>query len=233
MLKNLKVSNLAIVERAEVEFGPGLNVITGETGAGKSVLMGALDLVLGGRAEASAVRDGAAEAEVEALFSDAEGRERLVRRTVTAEGRSRAWVDDESVSVAELRAMGHAFVDIHGPRANQRLLEEEFQRETLDGYGKVDRRAYGAAYARYTALASELKALREGPDAVDLDFLRFQVNELEEAGLSDDTAMRRLGTKYRETVLALGGSKSALEVFRQFRGRDPEISALLRQQDLV
>ena len=236
MLKNLKVSNLAIVERAEVKFGPGLNVITGETGAGKSVLMGALDLVLGGRAEASAVRDGAAEAEVEALFSDAEGRERLVRRTVTAEGRSRAWVDDESVSVAELREMGHAFVDIHGPRANQRLLEEEFQRETLDGYGKVDRRAYGAAYARYTALASELKALREGPDAVDLDFLRFQVNELEEAGLSDEDesiAERHAAAAHAEEIVseanaiteALGGDRSAADIIASLR---PKFASIAR-----
>ena len=92
MLKLLRVANLAVVEQAEVAFGPGLTVITGETGAGKSVLMGALELALGARAEATAVRDGAKEAEVEAVFD-----EMSVRRTVTREGRSRAWIDDESV----------------------------------------------------------------------------------------------------------------------------------------
>ena len=114
MLHRLTVSNLAVVERAEAEFSPGLNVLTGETGAGKSVLMGALELVLGGRADASVVRDGAKEAEVEADFG-----ETVVRRTVTREGRSRAWVNDESVSVAELRELGQDLVDIHGPTANQ------------------------------------------------------------------------------------------------------------------
>ena len=104
MLRKLTVSNLAIVERVEAEFAPGLTVITGETGAGKSVLMGALGLVLGDRAEASIVRDGAKEAEVEADFG-----ETVVRRTVTAQGRSRAWIDDESVSVAELKELARMF----------------------------------------------------------------------------------------------------------------------------
>ncbi|MBO6120342.1 MAG: AAA family ATPase, partial [Kiritimatiellae bacterium] len=108
MLNRLAVSNLAVVEKVEVEFGPGLNVVTGETGAGKSVLIGALELVLGGRADSSVVRDGAKEAEVEAEFDG-----RTVRRTVTAEGRSRAWVDDESVAVAELKELGRRLVDIH------------------------------------------------------------------------------------------------------------------------
>ena len=109
MLNKLAVSNLAVVEKVEVAFGPGLNVVTGETGAGKSVLIGALELVLGGRADSSVVRDGAKEAEVEAVFG-----ERTVRRTVTAQGRSRAWIDDESVSVAELRDFGRSLVDVHG-----------------------------------------------------------------------------------------------------------------------
>ena len=85
MLSRLSVSNLAIVEKAEADFASGLNVITGETGAGKSVLMGALELVLGGKAEASVVRDGAREAEVEAVFG-----ETVIRRTVTSAGRTRA-----------------------------------------------------------------------------------------------------------------------------------------------
>ena len=126
MLKKLVVSNLAVVEKAEAEFAPGLNVLTGETGAGKSVLMGALDLVLGGRADSSVVRDGAKEADVEADFG-----ETVVRRTVTREGRSRAWINDESVSVSELKELGRALVDIHGPTANQKLMEEAFQRETF------------------------------------------------------------------------------------------------------
>ena len=178
MLSRLSVSNLAVVEKAEAEFAPGLNVLTGETGAGKSVLMGALELVLGGRADSSVVRDGAREAEVEAVFDD-----HVVRRTVTAAGRTRAWIDDESVSVAELRAFGRRRVDIHGPRANQNVLEEAFQRETLDAYGRTDLAAYSGAYAAWRALADRLAALvSAGGGADEIDLLRYQVNELEEIG---------------------------------------------------
>ena len=162
VLKKLTVSNLAVVEKAEAEFAPGLNVLTGETGAGKSVLMGALELVLGGRADASVVRDGAKEAEVEADFG-----ETTVRRTVTHEGRSRAWVNDESVSIAELRELGRSLVDIHGPTANQKLMEEAFQRETLDSYadsnfvkkGKAIRESGESVKRRYDSAFSELSTL--------------------------------------------------------------------------
>jgi DNA repair protein RecN (Recombination protein N) len=126
MLERLTVKNLAVVEHAEIAFGAGLNVITGETGSGKSVLMGAVELVLGARAEADVVRSGAKEAEIEAVF---EGK--TLRRTLTAAGRSRAWIDDESVTISELREFGVGLVDIHGPRANQELLEESFQRSTI------------------------------------------------------------------------------------------------------
>lgn len=170
MLSRLSVSNLAIVEKAEADFASGLNVITGETGAGKSVLMGALELVLGGKAEASVVRDGAREAEVEAVFG-----ETVIRRTVTSAGRTRAWVNDESVSVAELKELGRKLVDIHGPRANQNVLEEKFQRETLDAYGKVSLAAYGSAYEAWKALKDRLAALLSAGGGEDeLDLLRYQ-----------------------------------------------------------
>lgn len=181
MLNKLTVTNLAVVEKAEIVFDQGLNVITGETGAGKSVMMSALELVLGGRAEGSQVRDGANEAEIEAIFGD-----KIIRRTVTREGRSRAWIDDESVTIAELKEFGRGLVDIHGPRANQRLLEEDFQRETLDAFGGVSLIAYAKAYGAYKQLKAELAALGEPLSEDELDFLRFQVNELEEARIGED-----------------------------------------------
>ena len=216
MLRRLVVSNLAIVERAEVEFGPGLNVITGETGAGKSVLMGALELVLGGRADSSIVRDGAKEADVEAEF---EGK--VVRRTVTAEGRSRAWVDDESVSVAELKDLGRRLVDIHGPRANQNILDEGFQRETLDRFGAVSTAKYSAAYGAWRRLSEEIAALEGGGSVSDeIDLLRFQVNELEEANVTsadDDLEERHAAAAHSAEIVeganaiteALGGDEGA------------------------
>ena len=186
MLKKLTVSNLAIVERAEVDFAAGLNVITGETGAGKSVLMGALDLVLGGRADSSVVRDGAKEAEVEAEFDDV-----VIRRTVTATGRTRAWVNDESVSIAELREMGRKMVDIHGPRANQFLLDERFQRTALDafgGCGSVFAR-YASAYSDWSGLMARISELQSTSSVGlgdEMDMLRYQIDELAGAELTEE-----------------------------------------------
>ena len=224
MIKRLTVRNLAVVESAEAVFAPGLNVLTGETGAGKSVLMDALELVLGGRADASVVRGGASEAEVEADFGDA-----VLRRTVTARGRSRAWIDDESVSVSELRDFGRARVDMHGPTANQRLVEESFQREALDGFGDVspskpaagDARSYSDVWRELTALRSEMDALAADTGEDEADLLRYQVGEIEEAGLTDDDetlAERHAAAAHAEELVedasavteALGGDQALL-----------------------
>lgn len=185
MLKRLTVSNLAVVERAEANFVSGLNVLTGETGAGKSVLLGALELVLGGRADASVVRDGAKEAEVEADFGDV-----VVRRTVTVQGRSRAWIDDESVSVAELKELGNRLVDIHGPTANQNLVNENFQREALDAFGDIRgskaEEKYGKAFEESERLRLAEEKLASGGGEDEAEMLRYQVDELEGAALCAD-----------------------------------------------
>ena len=251
MLKRLTVSNLAVVEKVEAEFCPGLNVITGETGAGKSVLMGALDLVLGGRADASVVRDGAKEAEVEAVFEL--GLERkvgggetcvTVRRTVTAQGRSRAWIDDESVTVAELKELGAQLVDIHGPTANQRLAEEDFQRKALDAFGGVDLAARGRkegakSYAELFAWLAELRTqisdLKSSGGEDELDMLRFQVNELESAELTEDDetlSERHAAAAHAEEIVenanavteALGGDQSAAEILVALHPRFREMA---------
>ncbi len=185
MLTRLKVSNLAVIEKADMTFSSGLCVLTGETGSGKSVLMGALGLVLGARADASVVREGAVEAEVEAVFEDAQGRTKAFRRTVTREGKSRAWIDDESVSISELKEAGASLVDIHGSRANQSLLDDAFALKTLDAFGSLDLQAYRAAYETWESLVAQRRALSSAATE-DLDFLRFQVSELEEAALSDE-----------------------------------------------
>lgn len=251
MLKRLTVSNLAVVEKAEAEFCPGLNVITGETGAGKSVLMGALDLVLGGRADASVVRDGAKEAEVEAVFEL--GLERkvgggetcvTVRRTVTAQGRSRAWIDDESVTVAELKELGAQLVDIHGPTANQRLAEEDFQRKALDAFGGVDlasrgrkegAKSYAELFAWLAELRTQISDLKSSGGEDELDMLRFQVNELESAELTEDDetlSERHAAAAHAEEIVenanavteALGGDQSAAEILVALHPRFREMA---------
>ena len=217
MLEKLTVRNLAVVEHAEIDFGPGLNVITGETGSGKSVLMGAVELVLGARAESDVVRTGAKEAEVEAVFSG-----KVLRRTITSSGRSRAWIDDESVSVSELRQFGAGLVDIHGPRANQALLEESFQREAIDDYGEISLADYRKQYDKFISLKKRLSELLSVGGEDEADVLRYQVEELSSANLSsddEDIAARHAAAAHAEEIMrganklteALGGDKSAAE----------------------
>ena len=209
MLARLSVRNLAIVESADVEFVSGLNIITGETGAGKSVLMGALELVLGARADASAVRDGAKDARVEAEFSLDDGTHAraevgrildeaglppcedgvlVVRRTVSASGGGRVHVNDAASTVQTLRALGRVLVDVHGPNDHQSLLEESFQRRLLDAYGKIDTSAYSAAWRDLCAMREELAELRGDADdfAEECERLRYAVDEIDAAQLCEE-----------------------------------------------
>jgi len=204
VLVRLAVNNLAIVESAELEFDPAFTVITGETGAGKSVLMGALELVLGARADASAVRDGAKEARVEAVFDDVppsvaavledaglpacEDGTLLVRRTIAAAGGGRVHVNDAASTVQTLRALGRLLVDVHGPNDHQSLLEESFQRQVLDAHGRVDTAAYAAAWTRLRALRAEREALQGDSTGVaeELERLRYSVDELNAAHLEPE-----------------------------------------------
>jgi len=260
MLNRLTVSNLAIVEKAEAEFASGLNVLTGETGAGKSVLMGALELVSGGRADASVVRDGAKEAKIEAEFTFAEsgrsaacravreiledvgidfdGETLSVRRTVSATGGGRVWINDSPSTVATLKRLGRVLVDIHGPRSNQNIMEERFQRDALDSFAGIDMSGYAAAWTAYQDVLSRLEALQgEDFDADMLDMLRYQVDELERANVTsedDDIAERHAAAAHAEEIVdaaneiteLLGGDDGAAE--RLIRV-SPRISAIAKR----
>ena len=231
-MKSLRVANLAVVEKLEVSFAPGLNVITGETGAGKSVLMGALELALGARADAGAVRDGAKEAEVEADFGS-----HVVRRTVSASGKSRAWIDDESVAVAELRELAAGLVDVHGPDANHALLDANFQRATLDAFGKVDLSRYRGQFEKWSATMRRISELNNDVAGEDeLDLLRYQIGELESASLvpEDDTLQERHAAAAHAVDIvenatavteALGGDSGIEETFAAIR---PRLAAIAR-----
>ncbi|MBO7482887.1 MAG: DNA repair protein RecN [Kiritimatiellae bacterium] len=262
MLSRLSVSNLAVVERAEAVFASGLNVLTGETGAGKSVLMGALGLVLGGRADASVVRDGAKEARVEAVFDisaradavsrvlddaglpECENGELIVRRVVGANGSGRVWVNDAQTTVATLKRLGAILVDIHGPRSNQQILDERFQRDTLDAYGGTPRADYDSAWRELVAARAKLEELESaGESEEEMDLLRYQVNEFEEAALSEDDedlAERHAAAAHAEEIVesanaitdALGGDGGAADalarlapVFASVSKHFPEASA--------
>lgn len=208
MLELLKVKNLAIVENAEVAFSGGLNVITGETGSGKSVLIGALNLVLGERADHGAVRSGEKELSVEASFSlddhaaiDAILEEAglppceegvlLVRRIVSASGSGKCWLNDSPTTVATLRRVGGLLIDMHGPYDHQSLLSPSFQLSLLDSFGKTASRkdAYRAEFARRNALRDEREALLadsgEGIEE-EIERLTFIVSEIDEAALTEE-----------------------------------------------
>jgi len=136
MLRELAVRDLALIERVRVSFPPGLTVITGETGAGKSLLIDALGLVMGARADTGLVRHGAAGARVEALFDNDAAREPLICvRELSAEGRSLARVDDETVTAARLAQVVGPLIEIHGQHEQQRLLSSAWQRDVLDAFG--------------------------------------------------------------------------------------------------
>jgi DNA repair protein RecN (Recombination protein N) len=200
MLKRIAIRDFVIVEHSVLEFDAGFTVLTGETGAGKSILIDALSLVLGERGDSAMIRAGAKQAEVSAEFElapDADALARwlteaglegdpgicLVRRTVEAGGRSRAFVNGHATTVAQLRELGEMLVDIHGQHAHQSLLRPSAQRDLVDAYGgSIDLAAeVGAAYRRLSELESRYAAARS--DAARLarerDELRWQVAELE------------------------------------------------------
>ncbi|MFO1538953.1 MAG: DNA repair protein RecN [Chloroflexota bacterium] len=168
MLLELAVADLALLERVRIRLGPGLTVLTGETGAGKSLLIDALLLVLGGRADSSLVRSGAAEARVEAVF-DGDPEPLIAVREVAAGGRSLARLDDATVTAARLAATVAARVEIHGQHDQQRLLAADFQRDLLDACGGHDaeRAAVRAAVDAWRTNAALLAELAAAPDALD------------------------------------------------------------------
>jgi DNA repair protein RecN (Recombination protein N) len=157
MLRELTVKDLALIERARVSFGPGLTVITGETGAGKSLLIDALGLVMGDRADSGLVRHGASGARIEALF-ERDPEPLICVREVSAEGRSLARIDDEAATAARLAAVVGPLIEIHGQHEQQRLLHGAWQRDVLDAFG-----GHGELRA---AVAEQVQALRSNEAAL-------------------------------------------------------------------
>jgi len=208
MLTLLRIRNLALVEDLTVEFGPGYNAVTGETGAGKSVLIGALSLVLGERADRTLIRAGAEGCAVEAVFrvgalrprlerflaeagvEAAEGEEWIVKRAFTAAGANRQFVNGSPTTLPVLAQLGEWLVDIHGPYDHQSVLQPSRQLDLLDAFGGLakPRQEHAALVDRRAALLAEKRALivDERTYAQQLDLLRFQTHEIEAARLQPD-----------------------------------------------
>ncbi len=185
MLRFLSIRHLAVIDRLELEFAPGLNVLTGETGAGKSILVGAVGLLVGGRASAEMVRTGEDAAVIEAIFDAPDGREILVRREVSAQGRSRAAVDNGLVTSASLREACGGLVDLHGQHEHQVLLDPAAHLDVLDQYGGLtaERSAVAEAFSRWQQVRLERDRLRasEREQASRAEFLAFQLSEIDRA----------------------------------------------------
>src|SRR4051812_40004907 len=157
MIRFLSVHNLAVIDRLELEFQPGLNVLTGETGAGKSILVGAVGLLLGGRASAELVRTGEETAAVQAVFEKPDGSELIVRREISAQGRSRAFVDGALVTSAALRDATGSLVDLHGQHEHQVLLDPAAHLDLLDEFANLtrERAAVGDAFRAWQQICDE------------------------------------------------------------------------------
>src|ERR1700675_114723 len=146
MLRFLRVTHLAVIDSAEVEFDAGLNVLTGETGAGKSILVEAVGLLLGGRASGDLVRTGEDVAAIEAIFESG-GEELLIRREITAQGRSRAFINGALATAGALKDLSARLIELHGQHEHQTLLDPTTHLRLLDTFGSLDRLAAPVADA--------------------------------------------------------------------------------------
>ena len=204
MLKTLKISNFAIIDNLEISFERGFSIITGETGAGKSIMMGALSLILGGKADLKAIRHTDCKSVIEATFGieeyglkslfdandiDYDGEECIMRREISASGRTRAFINDTPVTLQAMREITMHLVDIHSQHSNLLLSQPDYQLGILDSIiaDKAVMEQYSAEYGRYTALSSRLSHLKaeNRRRKEEEDYLRFQLDRLQELKLTE------------------------------------------------
>ena len=234
MLEVLHIENIAVIEEADIQFRPGFNALTGETGAGKSIVIDAMNAVLGGRTSRELIRTGAEKAFVCATFSGVpadlpglsatgtavdENGDLLVQREIFADGKNLCRANGRPVTVAQLRRIGEELLNIHGQHDGQQLLDEEQHCAYLDRFGKTEPalEAYRKAYDAMAALRAKIKALEmdEAEKARRMDSLRFQIDELERAelqpGEEEELAQRRELLRNGEKYLtALSGADRCL-----------------------
>ena len=202
MLRSLYIQNYALIEKLDISFGAGFSVITGETGAGKSIILGAIGLLLGQRAEVKAIRQGASKCVIEArfdisaygmepFFEDNEleyEEECILRREVYASGKSRAFINDTPASLVQMKELGDQLIDVHSQHQNLLLNKEGFQLNVLDILSHNDEQlsAYQSLYREWKQAQQELADLiaRAEQNKADEDYIRFQLEQLEEANLS-------------------------------------------------
>ncbi len=254
MLRTLHIRNLAVIDQLEMEFDHGMTVLTGETGAGKSILIDSLGLVLGDRADSIMIRHGTEQADISAIFTvEPEGaidrwlqehdlagddNECHVRRTVAREGRSKAYINGSPVPVQMLRGLGEHLLDIHGQHAHQSLLKRPVQLQLLDAYaGHLALvRQVREAHQRWKALHDELEQIRRSGEqrAAQLELLRYQVRELTELELQEQelAALEQEHQRLSHTHQLLSVCRQTLEALDESAER-PAVDQVSRlAQDL-
>jgi DNA repair protein RecN (Recombination protein N) len=228
-LLELTVADLALIDRLDLAFGPGLNVITGETGAGKSLLIDALGLALGARADSSLVRHGAEVARVTARMERA-GEDLVCARDVTAGGRSTARLDDETVTAARLAEVAGPLVEIHGQHDQQQLLDERRQRDLLDAFGDLESRrtAVRAAVETWRANEAALRELALEPREFvrRLELAEHEAAEVEGAGLrvgEADEIRARISAAQHGEAIARGAATISEALVGEAEGAGPAV----------
>ena len=252
MLKHLHIQNYALISKLDIDFGEGFSVLTGETGAGKTIILGALALVLGARADTKAITDGEDKCIIEAEFDDC-----IVRRELYANGKSRSFVDDGVVTLQELKVLANRLIDIHSQHANLLIENADFQLEVVDAISQNEalREDYSVHYEAYTAAVEEwhrLQALAKKSQQ-DADYIQYRFTMLDEANLQAGELEELEEEHYRLShaeeirsalelaVEALSGEQgSAIEALRACRLEDaaPELqqridSARIELQDIA
>ena len=204
MLQSLYIQNYALIDRLDIGFGPGFSVITGETGAGKSIILGAIGLLLGQRADVKSIKKGTSKCVVEAKFHIAsyglkpffeendlefDPEECIIRREMTANGKSRAFINDTPASLAQMKVLGEKLIDVHSQHQNLLLNKEGFQLNILDILAQDDKEtaAYRQVYNEYRTVCRELDDIIAKAEKIrqDEDNIRFQLEQLNEADLKE------------------------------------------------
>ncbi|CDN31536.1 DNA repair protein RecN [Mucinivorans hirudinis] len=231
MIRELRIENYAIIDSLSIDFAARLNTITGETGAGKSILLGALGLLAGGRAESAAFADNEKNCVIEGVFeiageedflrdNDIEliGNELIVRRVISPQGRSRAFINDEPVSLSVLKELSSRLVDIHSQHQTLLLNDENFQINIIDQITGYSTDNYKILYKKLKATGKELKLLKEQATAGETraEFLRYQIEQIEAGGvnplkISEQEERMRLLENATEIAAALGYTVGALD----------------------
>jgi DNA repair protein RecN (Recombination protein N) len=215
MLVELRVQDLGVIEAVTLDLHPGMTALTGETGAGKTLLVEALELLVGGRADPLLVRPGADQALVEGRFM-VDDEEVILARAVPVKGRSRAWIDGRMAPVSALAEVGARLVDLHGQHAHQSLLDPAMQRRSLDTFAAIDLTPLTDARGALRALHHQLDALGgdERARAREIDLLRHQLSEIDGAGLGDpheDAVLAEAEERLAEALAPLAARLAAIQ----------------------